>query len=236
MRDAHVDPDLSAYLDAELLPAERDRVQAHLASCEQCRARLADLTATARLVAALPSPWPARSLVPRVTERWNGLRLLRSASAIASGAFLFAFLVTAVGRTGTGLGGGDASTAIFGGGAAAPAASWVSQATAAARDSAPSAAPSAPALAVPAATGASAGGAQSPAPAKGAGTSPAPQFFAPAPQAAATAPAGDARSIQTPIAVRATATQPLREPLFWLGLAALAGLAALGAHLRLRTR
>src|SRR2546428_702730 len=58
--------DLSAYLDGELDGGRRAAVESHLAACDSCRGRLAPLRATARLIAALPSPVPARSLVPRV--------------------------------------------------------------------------------------------------------------------------------------------------------------------------
>ncbi|MDE3192623.1 MAG: zf-HC2 domain-containing protein, partial [Chloroflexota bacterium] len=122
MRDVHVDSDLSAYLDGELAPAERAPVDAHLASCARCRQRLGELRATAALIAALPTPSPSHSLVPVVAQRWSWLRPVRALSAIATGAFLFAFLLTAVGRGGSGLGGGDESTAIFGGSGATTAA------------------------------------------------------------------------------------------------------------------
>ena len=109
MKELHTGSDLSAYLDGELAPAERSRVDDHLAACGPCRVRLAELRAIASLVAALPSAQPARSLVPRVAARWNWLRPARSLSAFASGAFLFVFLLTAVGQSGSGLGGGPTS-------------------------------------------------------------------------------------------------------------------------------
>jgi anti-sigma factor RsiW len=105
----HVDSDLSAYLDRELAPAERARVDAHLGTCHRCSARLAELRATASLVSALEGPLPSRSLVPHVVERWNWLRPVRSLSTVASGAFLFLFLITAVAQSGSDLGGGPAS-------------------------------------------------------------------------------------------------------------------------------
>jgi len=55
---ARVANDLSAYLDEELSPAERARVEAHLATCEQCRARLEELRQTVVLLRSLP-PVPA---------------------------------------------------------------------------------------------------------------------------------------------------------------------------------
>jgi len=87
--------DLSAYLDGALSPEARASVQAHLDTCALCRTRLAELRGTARLIAALPSPVPTRSLVPRVSVPvW--LAPLRTFSTFASGAAIFLFLATAV--------------------------------------------------------------------------------------------------------------------------------------------
>jgi len=98
--------DLSAYLDGELDPARRATVETHLAACDGCRARLSELRATARLIAALPSAAPARSLVPRVAvPAW--LAPLRTLATIASGAALFVFIassVIAIGPQATGAG------------------------------------------------------------------------------------------------------------------------------------
>lgn len=109
----HLGADLSAYLDGALAPAERARVQSHLDACSPCRARLEELRATASLVAALPSPRPSRGLAPRFVERLNWLRPLRSLSLVASGAFLFLFMATAILETGSDLDGGP--PAPFGG-------------------------------------------------------------------------------------------------------------------------
>ncbi|MEK6620466.1 MAG: zf-HC2 domain-containing protein [Chloroflexota bacterium] len=109
----HLGADLSAYLDGALAPAERAGVQSHLDACSPCRARLEELRATASLLAALPSPRPSRGLAPRFVERLNWLRPLRSLSLVASGAFLFLFMATAILETGSDLGGGP--PAPFGG-------------------------------------------------------------------------------------------------------------------------
>lgn len=239
MNELHVDADLSAYLDGELAPAARTAVDAHLGACDRCRSRLRELRATAALLAALPAPRPARSLVPRVAERFSWLRPVRALSAVATGAFLFAFLVTAVGRSGTGLGGGDASTAIFGGSAAAPAPA----ASAAALGTA------APALAPAPVPSVGFGAAAQPSPAdksasRSSGTAvPAPaavEGAAPSP-AAAFGPATTfaQKGPQNELADRAgrrSPAGPLIDPLFWLGLAVIAAVAAIAAHLRLRTR
>ncbi len=87
--------DLSAYLDNALSSEARASVQAHLDTCALCRTRLAELRGTARLIAALPTPVPSRSLVPRVSVPiW--LAPLRTFSTFASGAAIFLFLASAV--------------------------------------------------------------------------------------------------------------------------------------------
>src|SRR5438445_12696874 len=103
--------DLSAYLDGELDGGRRAAVESHLAACDSCRTRLAQLRATARLIAALPSPVPARSLVPRVAVPiW--LAPLRTLATIGSGAALFLFISSALTTS---------FTQTSSGGAAAPA-------------------------------------------------------------------------------------------------------------------
>src|SRR5438445_64081 len=85
--------DLNAYIDGALDPQSRDRVDAHLGSCATCSMRVAELRATAKLIAALPAPAPARSLVPRIAvPMW--LAPLRTASAVASGLALVVFVIS----------------------------------------------------------------------------------------------------------------------------------------------
>jgi hypothetical protein len=50
MRTEHVTESLSAYLDGQLKPAEREVVDAHLASCDDCRRRLAALQKTVKVM------------------------------------------------------------------------------------------------------------------------------------------------------------------------------------------
>ena len=102
----HPDQLLSAYLDRGLEPRERARVQVHLAECARCRAHLDELAATARLIASLPVLAPSRSLVPRFGGAPVWLRPVRALGSVASGAFLFLFLASAVLNSGSGLGGG----------------------------------------------------------------------------------------------------------------------------------
>jgi len=86
--------ELSAYLDEALSPEARASVQAHLDTCALCRTRLAELRGTARLIAALPTPVPSRSLVPRITVPiW--MTALRTFSTVASAAAIFLFIVSA---------------------------------------------------------------------------------------------------------------------------------------------
>jgi anti-sigma factor RsiW len=214
----HADSDLSAFLDGELPPADRARVDAHLEGCERCRARLGELRATASLIASLPSPRPSRSLVPRVVERYNWVRPLRSFSTFATGAFLMVFLVTAVGRSGSGLGGGPevpfGRTAT---GAGAPAAATAAPESAALQTARSIPAPAAVPAAAPQAT-AMADAAQR------TGTAP-PAAAAGSPKSAA---AEDARE-------QRREPPPLTDPLIWLGFAVIAAVTAIFAHWRMRT-
>lgn len=122
----HPRAQLSAYLDGALPPAERTAVDAHLASCDDCRARLGELRATARLIASLPSPAPSRRLVPRTGAVPAWLAPLRTLSTLASGVAVFLFIASALlANIGTLASSTSASQAPalapFGGAAAAPA-------------------------------------------------------------------------------------------------------------------
>jgi hypothetical protein len=108
--------DLSAYIDGALGREARAFVESHLGTCAACRARVAELRATARLIAGLPAPVPTRSLVPRVSVPF-WLAPLRTLSTIASGAAIFLFIASAVLSMLPNMASGTAT-----GGAAAPAA------------------------------------------------------------------------------------------------------------------
>jgi anti-sigma factor RsiW len=97
---------LSAYLDDALSQGEHDRVSAHLDGCERCRAQVADLRATSRLIGALPQLAPRRSLVPRLERAPVWLRPVRLLGAMGSGLFVFLFIASAVLNGGGSLGGG----------------------------------------------------------------------------------------------------------------------------------
>ena len=237
MRDVHVDRDLSAYLDGEVAPEERTGIEAHLAACDRCSRRLAELRAIASLMASLPSARASRSLVPTVTERWTWLRPVRSLSMLASGAFLFVFLLTAVARTGTGLSGAGAPAAAqpaasaFGAGAAAEATSLQRFAPAAPAPTAPSGAP-APAFGP-------FDSAQQRTVATAAPTA-APNALSDAQKRADAASPSVAAAPQEGILRQVThadepAPNPLLDPLVWLKLSFVAAAVAIAVHVRLRT-
>ncbi len=56
---AHVVESVSAYLDGELAPAERQAVEAHLRGCDECARLLADFAAVDTLARELPLEAPA---------------------------------------------------------------------------------------------------------------------------------------------------------------------------------
>lgn len=102
----HPELDLSAFVDGALPPAERAAIAVHLDGCARCRAQIADLEATSRLIGVLPQLAPRRSLVPRLDRAPVWLRPVRLLGAIGSGLFVFLFLASAVINSGSSLGGG----------------------------------------------------------------------------------------------------------------------------------
>ncbi|HEX9496681.1 MAG TPA: zf-HC2 domain-containing protein [Candidatus Limnocylindria bacterium] len=102
----HPDQQLSAYLDEALASDERAAVRAHIDGCARCAARLAELRATSRLIAALPTLMPGRSLVPRLERAPVWLRPVRLLGAMGTGVFAFLFLASYVLNSGSSLGGG----------------------------------------------------------------------------------------------------------------------------------
>jgi len=57
---------LELYVEQELSPQQQEAVEAHLAVCEACRRRLANLEQITRLLYALPPAQPAPDLARRV--------------------------------------------------------------------------------------------------------------------------------------------------------------------------
>jgi anti-sigma factor RsiW len=92
----HPRAQLSAFLDDALVAAERSAISAHLDSCADCRARLAELRATASLIRALPDLPPSRRLVPRVAAVPAWLAPLRTLTTMASGVSAFLFIASAL--------------------------------------------------------------------------------------------------------------------------------------------
>ncbi|KAF0217362.1 MAG: hypothetical protein FD174_3328 [Geobacteraceae bacterium] len=60
---------LSAYCGGDLEPAERIRLEEHLAECDSCRVELVDLQTTLRLIRTIPELEPPAWLVTRITAR-----------------------------------------------------------------------------------------------------------------------------------------------------------------------
>jgi anti-sigma factor RsiW len=92
----HPRAQLSAYLDDALSAVERSAVAAHLDACGECRARLAELRATASLIRGLPDLSPSRRLVPRVASVPAWLAPLRTLTTMASGVSAFLFIASAL--------------------------------------------------------------------------------------------------------------------------------------------
>lgn len=92
----HPRAELSAYHDDALAPAERSAVDSHLTTCNDCRARLAELRSVASLIGALPELRPSRRLLPRVSAAPAWLAPLRTLTTIASGLSVFLFIASAL--------------------------------------------------------------------------------------------------------------------------------------------
>jgi anti-sigma factor RsiW len=85
--------DLSAYVDGQLTPRERARVEQHLDKCEACRVDLQALRHTVALMQSVPTVKPPRSFLIPVREgtRQRGVRrqrlayvYLQAATAVAT--------------------------------------------------------------------------------------------------------------------------------------------------------
>jgi anti-sigma factor RsiW len=70
----HLDNELSAYLDGELAGAERQRVDAHLALCPECRRTLEDLRRLVHRASTLDDRPPERDLWPGIADRIGAQR------------------------------------------------------------------------------------------------------------------------------------------------------------------
>jgi hypothetical protein len=90
-RSAHVDEQLSAYLDGELNARQAKAVERHLVACVACSALLEDLRAAKSMLAATPRETPRRSFVlgpEYARQRFRQPRPKRSAWSFAPAAAL----------------------------------------------------------------------------------------------------------------------------------------------------
>ena len=69
MSRGHVGERLSAYVDGDLEPKERERIEAHLEACAACRRQLWQLRQTLNLIRSLPEEEPPPSLRAAVMSR-----------------------------------------------------------------------------------------------------------------------------------------------------------------------
>ena len=230
--DRHPLAQLSAYLDGALAPADHAALDAHLDGCAACRTRLAELRATASLIASLPELAPTRRLVPRVAPAPAWLAPLRTMTTLASGLSVFVFLATAllanVGGVATPTAGAAAPAPAALQASAAPSSSSRGVQAPAAAATALNAADSAKASAPSAAPSAQPGGAVASA---GAGfsttSSQAPVVTSPA-EVGARQDSAQGQGVDT---VRPALTNPW----LWLGLAIVFAIAAIGLQRRLRS-
>src|SRR5204862_6291580 len=72
MTDGHLDDLLSAYLDGEVTDAERTEVEAHLATCSECRSDLDGEADVRRLLRELPAVDPPFGFYERIPRDGPG--------------------------------------------------------------------------------------------------------------------------------------------------------------------
>jgi anti-sigma factor RsiW len=99
---------LSAYIDGELEPHDRARVEAHLSTCAECSATIDALRATLADLSALPEPvptpqdsWALRSAIARArrpARRWQ--RVAVAAGSLAAAVVAFAVFASSGGGGG----------------------------------------------------------------------------------------------------------------------------------------
>ncbi|MBE0415610.1 MAG: zf-HC2 domain-containing protein [Dehalococcoidia bacterium] len=98
---------LSPYIDGQLSPSERERIEGHIEQCDACRRELESLRATANLLHRVPMVSPPRSfalaeLAP-INRRPVAFGALRAATAVAVLLLAFLFLGDALHLFGPGL-------------------------------------------------------------------------------------------------------------------------------------
>jgi len=89
---------VSMFLDDELTPGERERVESHLETCTLCRELARQLEAENTQIRKIFKTTPAPDLVPAVMEKlgtpglWNYRWMLATAASVLLVVFLFIFL------------------------------------------------------------------------------------------------------------------------------------------------
>lgn len=86
---------LSPYIDDELDPAERQRVDSHLESCQSCREEFDSIRKTISLVQSLPVIEPKRSFAISETKKktWDGrLKVLSAVTVLVAVCLLVVFI------------------------------------------------------------------------------------------------------------------------------------------------
>lgn len=108
MKHQRIQKHLSAYLDNELTPVLRKKVETHLHSCEECADMLADFKVNQQQIAELVHPAPSmkqavlatireaeassRSTVLDIFRRWVFRPFTVGATAFSTICFIFAFI------------------------------------------------------------------------------------------------------------------------------------------------
>ncbi len=114
-RSAHLEEELSAYVDGELSERASRAVETHLASCEACSGLLAELQDTKSLLSELPKVEPRRSLVlgPEFAIERKAATPRRASFTSAPAAVALTFLVALVFADVTDSTGGSSDDSAF---------------------------------------------------------------------------------------------------------------------------
>ena len=97
MPAAHYGPELSAFLDGELAPAEQTMILNHLKACTDCLLELQDLDAARTAIRSLPGlepPEPLDLKLPAAQQRTSVRRILVAAAGFAAAALIAVNMAT----------------------------------------------------------------------------------------------------------------------------------------------
>ena len=91
---------LSPYIDDELDPEERQRVDSHLQSCQSCREEFDSIRKTISLVQSMPVIEPRRSFAISETKKktWDGRLKALSAATVLVAVFLLVVFIGDIGH------------------------------------------------------------------------------------------------------------------------------------------